>query len=146
MKTLRRSDDLLFLILKGIALTILFALGALILFFVFREHDKQALTTVAQRWVYPLGMAALLSALGTLCLGLLMRSRDDMGKPHSVFFYPVVAGVLALAGMCMAYAYLGLWPGGHKNRHDRGYASPVRAAAQRAAGYDPAWRQPALFL
>lgn len=114
MKTLRRSDDLLFLILKGIALTILFALGALILFFVFREHDKEALTTVAQRWVYPLGMAALLSALGTLCLGLLMRSRDDMGKPHGVFFYPVVAGVLALAGMCMAYAYLGLWPVGTK--------------------------------
>lgn len=112
MKNTRQSGDRLFQVLKGIALTIIFAIAALVLFLIFREDEQ--LTSDAQKWVYPLGMAALLSALGTLFLGLLMRPSEDMGRPHGALYYPVIAGVLALAGMCIAYSYLGLWPVGPK--------------------------------
>ena len=102
-----------FQLLKGAVLAVVFLLIALILFLFFREDDT--LSQKVQQWVYPIGMAGLLAALGTAVLAFLSASPGVRSTRHGPLFYPVLSGVLGLVGMSLAYAYLGMWPVGEKS-------------------------------
>lgn len=112
MKKTKLSSLMSFDVFKGAVLSVIFLLFALVLFLFLREDE--GLSSEAQKWVYPLVMAGLLSALGTMVLACLTAPKDVPAKEHGPYFYPVISGMLALAGLCAAYWYLGLWPVGEK--------------------------------
>lgn len=110
MKKTSRFSISTFQLIKGCVLSIIFLIAALTVFVLLREDT--GLTTTAQQWVYPLGMAGLLASLITLFLGVATQEPDKSAAARKAWFYPLMAGLLGLVCMTMAYAYLGMWPVG----------------------------------
>ena len=99
---------------KAAMLAVIFVILTILLYLGF--HDSMETTaTLAQNRFYSLGTALLLSGLTTLALAALLRDASQPLPRRGKWFYPVVSGLLALAGMLLAYAFLGVWPLGEKS-------------------------------
>lgn len=110
MKKTSLSSISTFQLVKGCVLAIIFLIAALAAFMLLREDT--GLSTTAQQWVYPIGMAGLLAALITLFLGIATQDPNKPEAARKAWFYPLMAGLLGLVCMSLAYAYLGMWPVG----------------------------------
>lgn len=75
-------------------------------------RTDEALTGEIQRTVYALGAGALLSGLVALLMAIQFSDEDTR---RGWWFYPSMAGLLALVVMCLAYTYLGMWPLGERS-------------------------------
>ncbi|MBQ1211345.1 MAG: YfhO family protein [Clostridia bacterium] len=93
-------------------LALCFVLIAGGLFFLLKGAEQ--LVTPAQQFLFPVGFALLIAGLVTLWLAMKhgMLSADAGDDP---WFYPCFAGLLALVGMTLAYAWLGMWPIGDRS-------------------------------
>lgn len=100
-------------IVRAALLTVVFLLMAVLLFYAFGS-DKLLTEGKPQKWLYPLGMGTLLAALITGWLFVQLRGSQEKPAHHGPWFYPLLSGALALAGMSLAYVYMGIWPAGDK--------------------------------
>ncbi len=112
MKKTSLSSITSFQLLKGCVLSIIFLLAAVALFLIFQEDAN--LTFETQRWVYSIGTAGLLAALGTLFLGIVTRDPSGVPATRPAWYYPVMAGILGFLTMSLAYTYLGMYPVGDR--------------------------------
>lgn len=97
-------------IIRMLILAIVFVSLTCLLFLGFREDSALALPN--QKLYYPLGISLLLSGLVTLLLSVQMG--DSPSEPVKWWFYPLMAGLLGLVCMMLAYMYLGVWPIGDR--------------------------------
>ena len=67
-----------------------------------------------QNWTFCIGIGVLVAVLVVVWLNEFMRDSREKPREHGRWLYPVLSGVLALAGMCLAYTFLGMWPIGDK--------------------------------
>ena len=102
-------------LVRSLLLVILFLVLAIFLYVFLRKDDT--LTFEAQRILYPIGMALLLSALVTLWLAVQINPAEKKRRrgwfEHTLMF-PLLAGALAMVCTLLAYFYLGIWPVGDK--------------------------------
>ena len=92
----------------------LFFIPIAFLVFIFVYTDKNW-TTGPQKWVYTIGLSALLGLLATLWLHVQLRGVSTPKPRHGVWYYPVLSGLLALFCMSLCYVYLGIWPIGNES-------------------------------
>lgn len=113
-QTSRSSQKALSAIRTAI-LAMLFVSLTMLLFLGFRQ-DK-VLESDLQAVLYPLGTALVLASLAVSWLW--MQTADDRRLNLSPrvrrWMYPVIAGVLGLSCMTLAYLYLGVWPVGERS-------------------------------
>ncbi|MBP5304163.1 MAG: YfhO family protein, partial [Clostridia bacterium] len=72
------------------------------------------ITTDAQKIVFPIGIAALLSGLSVLWIVKQIRLFGD-DEEYSKWYFPIFSALLAFVCMALAYAYVGMWPIGTKS-------------------------------
>lgn len=94
--------------LLGLVFLALSAVNSLCIF------NASDMSSLLQRWSYAAGFGVLLSALLTGVLYTLLSSYRHTAEKNAVY-YPLLAGVLALAGMSLSYLWLGVWPFGEKS-------------------------------
>lgn len=70
------------------------------------------LTAGVQRYTYSLGFSLLLAALLVTVMYVLMPRERYREKEKPAFFYPLMAGVIALVAMLLSYIWMGVWPFG----------------------------------
>ena len=92
----------------------LFFIPIAFLVFIFVYTDKDW-TTGPQKWVYTIGLSALLGLLATLWLHVQLRGVSAPKPRHGGWYYPVLSGLLALLCMSLCYVYLGVWPIGNES-------------------------------
>ncbi len=93
-------------------LVLCFVLIAGGLFMLLRGAEQ--LVTPAQQFLFPVGFALLVAGLVSLWLAMRLRILSaDTGEDK--WFYPCFAALLALVGMTLAYAWLGMWPIGDRS-------------------------------
>lgn len=88
--------------------------GLLVLVLLWYDKDGISSDSLLRKAVYCIGTALLLGLLFAAFLNEAMRGRRERRVKWGVWFYPVLSGVLALACMCLAYTFLGMWPLGGK--------------------------------
>lgn len=98
-------------IIRMLILAIVFVSLTCLLFLGFKGDTQ--LTSSNQKLFYSLGISALLSGLVTLMLSV--QIGDSQTVKRKRWFYPLMAGLLGLVGMLLAYIYLGVWPVGDKS-------------------------------
>lgn len=74
----------------------------------------EALTTDAQKIIFPVGFAILISGLSVLWL---IRQTNLLGddEEYTRSYFPIFSGLLALICMVLAYVFIGMWPVGTKS-------------------------------
>lgn len=97
-------------------LLLLFVSLTMLLFLGFRQDE--VLQNELQDVLYPLGAALVLASLAVTWLW--MQTAGDQQRLHLSprarrWMYPVIAGVLGLSCMTLAYLYLGMWPAGERS-------------------------------
>ena len=65
-----------------------------------------------QRYAYSIGFSALLSGLVVALLYTMQPKVRYRTPKHSAWFYPLLAGGLALVAMSLSYIWMGVWPFG----------------------------------
>lgn len=98
-------------VIRMLILAIVFVSLTCLLFLGFREDNL--LTFPNQKLYYPLGISLLLSGLVTLLLSVQMG--ESSSGEVKWWFYPLMAGLLGLVCMMLAYMYLGVWPIGDRS-------------------------------
>ncbi len=95
-------------ILRAATMVLLFTGCAVLGYWIF-GHDNPALEVrnETQQLLYPLGLGLLLAGLLTATLSAALW-RSDEERP--VWYYPVVAALLTLCGLGIAYIFIGIWP------------------------------------
>lgn len=88
--------------------------GILLAVIFWQDKDGIPAGNLLRKSVYVLGAALLLGFLFAVFLNEIMRGRRERRVKHGIWFYPVIAGFLSLACMCLAYTFLGMWPLGEK--------------------------------
>lgn len=86
--------------------------GILLAVIFWQDKDGIPAGNLLRKSVYVLGAALLLGFLFAVFLNEIMRGRRERRVKHGIWFYPVIAGFLSLACMCLAYTFLGMWPSG----------------------------------
>ena len=76
-------------------------------------EGQQALTTEAQRMLYPLLSGFLIGGLTALWLYHQTASDSDVKPEPKPWFYPVLGGALTLALAALAFMFIGMWPVGN---------------------------------
>lgn len=79
------------------------------------QIDASTVTGAAQKAACCGGIAGLFGVLLFIVSREYLRDRHDTRREHSVWFYPIMSGLLSLAAMCVAYSFLGMWPFGEKS-------------------------------
>ncbi len=96
---------------KFLLILVFLALAAVNSLCIFNTSD---MTDLLQRCAFAFGFGILLSALLTGVLYTLLSSHRHTAAKNA-WYYPLLAGVLALAGMSLSYLWLGVWPFGEKS-------------------------------
>ena len=65
-----------------------------------------------QRYAYAIGFSLLLSGLLVTVMYTLMPKERFRDTPKPAFFYPLIAGGLALIAFSLSYIWMGVWPFG----------------------------------
>lgn len=103
-------------VIRAIILVLLFLSLTCLLFLGFRQDE--VLESELQAALYPLGAALVLASLAVAWLW--MQTANPNQRLHLSgrarrWMYPVIAGVLGLTCMTLAYLYLGVWPVGDRS-------------------------------
>lgn len=100
--------------LRAAVLAIAFVCSALIGYLLFGSDTQLANKTEAQQLLYPALGGILLGGLTTAILAAATAGRTAR-EERPVWYYPLMAALLTLAGLGIAYVYLGIWPVGEKS-------------------------------
>lgn len=79
------------------------------------QIDASTATGAAQKAACCGGIAGLLGSLLFVVSQQYLRDTKEKTAEHSVWYYPVLSGLLSLVSMCVAYSFLGMWPFGEKS-------------------------------
>lgn len=77
-------------------------------------RSMEQLQSSAQQFLFPVGFSLLLAGLATMWLGMrtkLISAKADDDK----WFFPLLSAILTLIAMCLAYAWVGMWPVGDRS-------------------------------
>lgn len=109
---------------KPAAGTVLFAVFYIVAMalLLYKTNDISANFNVKypiQKYVYYIGFVGLIAVLVFIFMkSVLAAHRSAEGqeeRPHKLWYYPVLSGVLALVIMSLGYTYLGMWPLGKES-------------------------------
>lgn len=98
-----------------ISLAVIVGIGALLIIGGMLDNDVFSTEYQAQKWVYSIGVTVLVVALAGVCLRELFRPASARPAEPKRWFYPLMAGVLTLGVMALAYTFLGMWPLGNES-------------------------------
>ena len=77
-------------------------------------RSMEQLQTSAQQFLFPVGFSLLIAGLATMWLG--MRTKVISAKADDdKWFFPLLSAILTLIVMCLAYAWVGMWPVGDRS-------------------------------
>ena len=101
-------------ILRALALAIFFGGLSLIGYWIFSGEEALASKSETQQMLWPLGLGLLLAGLLTATLSAMLKQREEE-REAPAWFYPLIAALLTLCGLGIAYIFLGVWPVGEKS-------------------------------
>ncbi len=117
MTDIGKTDNTSRRIIRACALTLAFLVLGMGLFLWLRhgflQENKGLEINKLQMALYTVGGAALVAAIGTLCVKACMPNEES--RPREWWACPLAAAGLGLAVMSLAYVVLGVWPVGDKS-------------------------------
>ncbi|MBQ9964752.1 MAG: YfhO family protein [Clostridia bacterium] len=107
-------------IASATAMSVLFAVLVFLLLWGFGSFNPTGIDTstavgMAQKATCCGGIAGLLGMLLYIISHQYLRGSKEKAPAHAVWYYPVMAGLLSLFVMCVAYTFVGMWPFGEKS-------------------------------